>query len=66
MNFEVKKEVRNGYIAIYKKKRIEVEATTSYEAQKIAQKKFKAKNCWDVTVLLCESDGKQIIHTPFF
>lgn len=56
----------NGYKAFYKNKSVEVYANTSYEAQMKAAKVFKAKKSYDVTVVLCESNGKQIIHTPDF
>ena len=53
----------NGYIAFYKGKRIEIYAKTSYEAQQIAAKQFKAKKSYDVTVVLAEKNGEQVIHT---
>lgn len=53
----------NGYIAIYKSKRIEVYADTSYQAQAIAAKQFKAKKQYMVDVYLCEKDNKPVIHT---
>lgn len=49
----------NGYIALYKGKQIEVHAATSYEAAV----QFKAKKTWEVSVYLCEKDGKQVTHT---
>lgn len=52
----------NGYIAIYKEKKIEVWAETSYQAQLKAAKEFKAKKSYDVSVYLCEIQGKQVIH----
>lgn len=54
----------NGYKAFYKGKEIEVYAETSYKAQLEAAKIFKAKKSCQVTVGLCEIDGKQVIHTP--
>jgi hypothetical protein len=56
----------NGYKAFYKGKSIEVYANTSYEAQKVAAKQFKAKKSYDVTVVLCEKKGEQVIHTQPF
>jgi alkyl hydroperoxide reductase subunit AhpF len=53
----------NGYKAFWKGKETEVYAKTSYEAQKIAAKHFKAKKAYDVTVVLCEKAGEQITHT---
>ena len=42
------------YAAFYKGKKIEVSANSSYEAQKIAAQKFKAKKSYDVTVMLLD------------
>ena len=56
----------NGYIGFYKGKRIEVNAESSYEAQKKAATIFKAKKSYEVTVVLCEKDGKQVVHSPSF
>ena len=53
----------NGYIAFYKGKKKEVYAKTSYEAQTIAAKEFKAKKQYEVDVYLCEKAGEQVIHT---
>lgn len=50
----------NGYIALYKDKQIEVLANTSYEAQQLASTQFKAKKSFEVSVYLCETDGKQV------
>jgi len=54
----------NGYKAFYKGKSIEVEADTSYKAQLKASEIFKAKKSYQVTVIICEKEGKQIIHNP--
>lgn len=54
----------NGYKAFYKGKQIEVYAESSYQAQLKAAETFKAKKSYDVTVVLCEKDGKQITHSP--
>lgn len=56
----------NGYIAIYKGKRIEVMAETSYQAQTKAAQVFKAKKSYEVTVMLAEKNGEQVTHTPDF
>jgi hypothetical protein len=55
-------EGKNGYIAFYKGRKIEVYANSSYEAQKIAAEKFKAKKSYEVHVHLAEKDGKEVIH----
>ena len=58
----------NGYKAFYKGKSIEVYAETSYKAQELAAKQFKAKKSWEVTVMLCETNvvqgvGTQVVHS---
>ena len=40
------------YAAFYKNKEMEVEAETSFEAQRKAASVFKAKKAWEVTVML--------------
>ena len=57
-----------GYIAIWNGKRIEVYADTSYQAQCEAEKEFqkgtrKKVKGYDITVVLCEKDGEQVIHS---
>ena len=54
----------NTYIARYKNKRVEVMADTTYEAQQIAAKHFRAKKDYEVTVGLAEMGGKQVTHMP--
>jgi hypothetical protein len=54
---------KNGYICFYKSKQLEVHADTSYEAQQIAAKHFKAKKSYDVHVVLAEKGGEQVTHT---
>ena len=56
-------EKMNGYIALYRGKRIEVHAETSHQAQTIAAGKFKAKKSYEVSVYLAEKDGEQVTHT---
>ena len=58
----------NGYIAIWNGKRIEVFADTSYKAQCEAEKEFqkysrKKVKGYEITVILCEKDGKQVVHS---
>ena len=53
----------NGYKAFYKGKTTEVKANTSYEAQQLAAKFFKAKKSYEVTVVLCEKGDTQIVHS---
>lgn len=54
----------NGYICFYKGKQLEVYANTSYEAQQKAAKEFKAKKSYQVTVVLAEKNGEQVVHKP--
>jgi hypothetical protein len=56
----------NGYIAFYKDRQLEVYAPTSYDAQLKAAALFRAKKSYDVTVVLCELNGKQVEHTADF
>ena len=53
----------HGYVAFYKGKRIEVRADTTFAAQKIAAKIFKAKQTYQVTVMLAEKNGEPVIHS---
>lgn len=53
----------NGYKAFYRNKTIEVYADTSFEAQTKAALLFKAKKSWEVSVVLCELGGEQVVHT---
>ena len=50
----------NGYVAFYKGKRIEILAETSYAAQLLAAKEFKAKKSYEVNVALAEINGNQV------
>ena len=42
------------YIAFYKGKQVQVEASSSYEAQQKASVIFKAKKSYEVTVMLSD------------
>lgn len=54
---------QKGYKAFFKNKEIELYADDAWDAQKKAALIFKAKKSYDVTVYLCEIDGKQVTHT---
>lgn len=54
----------NTYKAFYRGKVIEVQSDTSYHAQLKAAELLKVKHSYDVTVLLVEKDGQEIIHNP--
>jgi len=57
---------QNGYIAMYKGKKIEVYADSSYAAQKKAAEMFNAKKSYDVRVYLAEKDGKTVMQSTMF
>ena len=57
---------RNGYIAYYKRKQVEVKADTSLEAQEIAAEHFRARKRYEVSVVLAEKGGRQVTHDPVF
>lgn len=52
----------NGYIAFYKGRQIEVMADTSYQAQQKAAQQLKARKSYEVTVVLAEKNGQQVVH----
>lgn len=54
----------NGYIALYRGKRLEVRAPTSRAAQIEAAKQFRARRESDVSVYLCERhDGSAVLQS---
>ena len=57
---------KNGYVAFYKGKRVDVNADSMYGAQKIAAKHFNAKKEYEVNVMLAELDGKQYYQSTVF
>lgn len=52
----------NGYIVFYKGRQIEVMADTSYQAQQKAAQQLKARKSYEVTVVLAEKNGQQVVH----
>jgi hypothetical protein len=59
----------NGYVAIYKGKRIEVYAETAYKAQQAAARVLgvKPKQERQISILLCErADGSEVTHMADF
>ena len=53
-----------GYVCFYRGKRIEVYASSSFDAQEKAAKMLKAKKSWEVTVVLAEKpNGDVVIHS---
>lgn len=55
---------KNVYVAFYRGKTAQVRADTAYDAQRIAAELFKARKQYEVTVVLAEKDGNQVVHTP--
>lgn len=53
----------NGYIAFFKGKRTEVRADTSLEAQRLAAHYFRTKKPYEVTIMLAEKNGEQVVHS---
>ena len=56
----------NGYKTFYKGITLDIYASSSYAAQLQAAKEFKAKHSYDVTVVLCEKNNEQVIHTASY
>ncbi|MBK3780101.1 hypothetical protein G3A43_07510 [Paraburkholderia aspalathi] len=56
----------NGYVGFFKGRRAETEAETTFQAQKQLAAIFKAKRQSDVTVMLAEKNGEQVVHAPMF
>ena len=53
--------------AFYKGREITIEAETSYKAQELAAKQFKARKSYEVTVILIQkADGTEIVHVADF
>tara|TARA_R110000851_G_scaffold60763_6_gene139933 strand:+ start:309 stop:518 length:210 start_codon:yes stop_codon:yes gene_type:complete len=59
-----KEKDMNGYIALYKDKKIEVYAETSYAAQCKAAAELKAKKQHEVSVYLVEKAGEPVVLDP--
>ncbi len=57
------RKTMNGYIAFYRGKQLEVLADSSYAAQQKAAALFKARKAYEVTVVLAERDGQQVVHS---
>ncbi len=55
----------NGYLAFYKRSKIEVYARDSYAAQIEAAKKLGVSKARQhhINVILCEKEGKQVVHS---
>ena len=53
----------NKYLCFWKKQTLEVEALTTLQAQDLAAAKFKARKAYEVTVMLVEREGVEVIHS---
>ncbi len=55
----------NGYVCFYARKRVEVYANSSYEAQVKAAEQLNVpvKKRHQITVVLAEKDGQQVTHS---
>lgn len=60
--------IMNGYLCFFEKQKIEVYATSTVDAMKLALKYFRVRpnKAYLVTVLLAEKDHKPVVHTPDF
>jgi hypothetical protein len=56
----------NGYICLYKGKRFEIYADSTFEAQTKCSIDNNIKKRSDISVMLAEKDGVQVTHTPLF
>ena len=56
----------NGYVCFYRGKRYEVYASTSLEAQEKCAAEHKIKKSYEITVVLAEKNGEQVIHNPSY
>lgn len=54
----------NKYICLYKGKKFEISADTSYSAQKICAQENRIKKSYEITVVLAEKNGTTVIHDP--
>lgn len=56
----------NGYICFFGGKRVEVHATSTYEAQKKAAAVLRVseKKRSQITVVLAEKQGEPVVHKP--
>lgn len=46
--------MKRNYVAFYKGKKIEVQANSSYDAQKLADSIFKVKKSYEVAIVLSD------------
>jgi hypothetical protein len=52
------------YICFYRGKQVELQAESSYAAQKAGAQHFKAKKAYEVTAMLAgRADGTEVVHS---
>ena len=56
----------NKYKVFYKDNSDTVEANTTLEARDIYAKEHNINKVWDITPMLIEKDGQEIVHKPMF
>ena len=56
----------NGYIGMYKGKQYEVYANTTLEAQTKLAIQLRVKKAYQISVYLCEKEGKEVIQNTAF
>lgn len=56
----------NTYKAFYHGKTLEVQAETSLKARDKAAEQFKAKNKWEVNVVVIAINSKEVVHIADF
>ena len=54
----------NGYVCFWRNKRYEVYAPTSYAAQLKCAQLHSIKKSHEITVVLAEKAGVQVVHNP--
>ena len=54
----------NKYKCFFRSRNTEVEANTTYEAQKLAAVKFGAKKTFEVSVFLIAKESEAVTHSP--
>lgn len=54
----------NQYIAIYKNKRLDINAEDVYLAQLKAKELFNAKHSWHITMIRMDNDKIVVLHHP--
>lgn len=55
------------YLCFYKGRELTLQAPSSYAAQLLAAKQFKARRSYDVTVMLAANEaGEPVVHTADF